>query len=52
MKLAILGAGRMGATILRMLRKDTPSGWQVEVCEPDAKGREVLAKEMGPSAKF
>jgi len=52
MKLAILGAGRMGATILRMLEKDSSSGWEVEVCEPDAKGREALSKEMGPSAKF
>jgi pyrroline-5-carboxylate reductase len=52
MKLAILGAGRMGATILRMLGKDSFSSWQVEVCEPDAKGREVLSKGMGPSTKF
>ncbi|MCX6935239.1 MAG: pyrroline-5-carboxylate reductase [Verrucomicrobia bacterium] len=52
MKLVILGAGRMGGTILRMLVRVPGAKWKVEVCEPDAKGREALAKETGRGVKF
>jgi len=52
MKLTILGAGRMGGTILRMLIRGGGGAWQAEVCEPDAKGREALAKETGGKVKF
>ena len=52
MKLTILGAGRMGGTILRMLLRAEGKGWKVEVCEPEAKAREALAQETGPGVKF
>ena len=45
MKLAVLGAGRMGSTILKMmLRAKVPV--TAEVCEPDEKVRAALAKEL------
>ena len=50
MKLAMIGAGRMGGTILRMLQKE--GSWSLEVCEPDSKGREALGKELGAGVKF
>jgi len=50
MKLAMIGAGRMGGTILRMLQKE--GSWSLEVCEPDGKGREALGKELGAGVKF
>ena len=46
----MIGAGRMGGTILRMLQKE--GLWSLEVCEPDSKGREALSKEMGAGVKF
>ena len=52
MKLAMIGAGRMGGTIVQMLKKDSGSGWKLEVCEPNQKGRDDLAKEMGSGVKF
>ena len=52
MKLTILGAGRMGGTILRMLVRGSGGAWEAEVCEPDAKGREALVKETGQGVKF
>jgi pyrroline-5-carboxylate reductase len=52
MRVAIIGAGRMGGTIVQMLRKDSGSGWSLEVCEPNQKGRDVLAKEVGSGVKF
>ena len=52
MKLAMIGAGRMGGTIVQMLKKDSGTGWKLEVCEPDQKGRDDLAKEMGSGVKF
>ena len=52
MKLTILGAGRMGGTILRMLVRGGGGVWQAEVCEPEATGREALAKETGAGVKF
>ena len=52
MKVAMIGAGRMGGTIVQMLKKDSGSGWKLEVCEPDSKGREALSKEMGKGVKF
>jgi pyrroline-5-carboxylate reductase len=52
MRVAIIGAGRMGGTIVQMLKKDSGSGWKLEVCEPNQKGRDVLAKEVGPGVKF
>ena len=52
MKVAIIGAGRMGGTIVQMLKKDSGSGWSLEVCEPNQKGRDVLAKEVGSGVKF
>jgi pyrroline-5-carboxylate reductase len=52
MKVAIIGAGRMGGTIVQMLKKDSGSGWSLEVCEPNQKGRDVLAKEVGLGVKF
>ena len=50
MKLAMIGAGRMGGTILRMLQKE--GLWSLEVCERDSKGRAALSKEMGAGVKF
>jgi pyrroline-5-carboxylate reductase len=50
MKLAMIGAGRMGGTILRMLKGS--GSWSLEACEPDSKGREALGKEMGKGVKF
>ena len=50
MKLAMIGAGRMGGTIVRMLQKE--GLWSLEVCEPDSKGRAALSKEMGAGVKF
>jgi len=50
MKLAMIGAGRMGGTILRMLKG--AGSWSLEVCEPDFEGREALSKEMGKGVKF
>ena len=50
MKLAMIGAGRMGGTILRMLKG--AGSWSLEACEPDSKGREALAKEMGKGVKL
>ena len=44
MKLAVLGAGRMGSTILRMMQR-AKIPMTVEVCEPDDKVRGALAKE-------
>jgi pyrroline-5-carboxylate reductase len=45
MKLAVLGAGRMGSTILKtMQRAKLPVA--AEVCEPDDKVRGALAKEL------
>ena len=45
MKLAVLGAGRMGSTILKtMQRAKVPM--TAEVCEPDEKVRGALAKEL------
>lgn len=45
MKLAVLGAGRMGSTILQtMQRAKVPV--TVEVCDPDEKVRGALAKEI------
>jgi pyrroline-5-carboxylate reductase len=52
MKLAMIGAGRMGGTIVQMLKKDSGSGWGLEVCEPNQKGRDELAKEVGSGVKF
>jgi len=52
MKVAMIGAGRMGGTIVQMLKKDSGSGWKLEVCEPNQKGRDDLAKEMGSGVKF
>jgi len=52
MKVAIIGAGRMGGTIVQMLKKDSGSGWSLEVCEPNQKGREELAKQVGSGVKF
>jgi len=52
MKVAMIGAGRMGGTIVQMLKKDSGSGWSLEVCEPNQKGRDDLAKEMGSGVKF
>jgi len=52
MKLAMIGAGRMGGTIVQMLKKDSGSGWSLEVCEPNQKGRDELAKEVGSGVKF
>ena len=52
MRMAIIGAGRMGGTIVQMLKKDSGSGWSLEVCEPNQKGRDVLAKEVGSGVKF
>ena len=31
MKLAMIGAGRMGGTIVQMLKKDSGTGWKLEV---------------------
>ena len=50
MKLAMIGAGRMGGTILRMLKG--AGSWSLEACEPDSKGREALGKEMGKGVEF
>jgi len=50
MKVAMIGAGRMGGTILRMLKG--AGSWSLEACEPDSKGREILSKEMGKGVKF
>ena len=50
MKLAMIGAGRMGGTILRMLKG--AGSWSLAACEPDSKGREALSKEMGKGVKF
>ena len=50
MKLAMIGAGRMGGTILRMLKG--AGSWSLEACEPDSKGREALSKEMGKGVQF
>ena len=50
MKLAMIGAGRMGGTILRMLKG--AGSWSLVACEPDSKGREALSKEMGKGVKF
>jgi pyrroline-5-carboxylate reductase len=45
MKLAVLGAGRMGSTILKtMQRAKVPM--TAEVCEPDEKVRGALAQEL------
>jgi len=52
MKLAMIGAGRMGGTIVQMLRKDSGSGWRLEVCEPEKKSREQLAQKVGSGVKF
>ena len=52
MKVAMIGAGRMGGTIVQMLKKDSGSDWKLEVCEPNQKGRDDLAKEMGSGVKF
>jgi pyrroline-5-carboxylate reductase len=45
MKLAVLGAGRMGSTILRMMQR-AKIPMTAEVCEPDDKVRGALAKEL------
>jgi pyrroline-5-carboxylate reductase len=50
MNVAMIGAGRMGGTILRMLKG--AGSWSLEACEPDFKGRETLSKEMGKGVKF
>ena len=50
MKLAMIGAGRMGGTILRMLKG--AGSWSLAACEPNQKGRDDLAKEMGSGVKF
>jgi pyrroline-5-carboxylate reductase len=42
----------MGGTIVQMLKKDSGSGWGLEVCEPNQKGRDELAKEVGSGVKF
>jgi len=52
MRVAIIGAGRMGGTIVQMLKKDYGSGWGLEVCEPNQKGRDELAKEVGSGVRF
>ena len=52
MRVAIIGAGRMGGTIVQMLKKDSGSGWSLEVCEPNQKGRDELSKEVGSGVKF
>ena len=50
MKLAMIGAGRMGGTILRMLKG--AGSWSLEACEPDSNGRKALGKEMGKGVKL
>jgi len=50
MKLAMIGAGRMGGTILRMLKG--AGSWSLAACEPDPKGREALSQEMGKGVKL
>ena len=45
MKLAVLGAGRMGSTILRMMQR-AKIPMTAEVCEPDDKVRAALAREL------
>ena len=50
MKLAMIGAGRMGGTILRMLKG--AGSWSLAACEPDSKGREALSQEMGKGVKL
>ena len=50
MKVAMIGAGRMGGTILRMLKG--AGSWSLAACEPDSKGREALSQEMGKGVKL
>jgi len=50
MKVAMIGAGRMGGTILRMLKG--AGSWSLAACEPDPKGREALSQEMGKGVKL
>ena len=45
MKVAFLGAGRMGSTILKMMQR-AKIPMTAEVCEPDEKVRGALAKEL------
>lgn len=45
MKLAILGAGRMGSTILKMMQR-AKLPISAEVCEPDEKARMALGREL------
>ncbi|NDF17753.1 MAG: pyrroline-5-carboxylate reductase [Verrucomicrobia bacterium] len=45
MKVAFLGAGRMGSTILKMVQR-AKIPMSAEVCEPDEKVRAALAKEL------
>ena len=45
MKLAVLGAGRMGSTILKMMQR-AKIPMTAEVCEPDDKVRGALVKEL------
>ena len=45
MKLAVLGAGRMGSTILKMMQR-AKIPMTAGVCEPDEKVRGALAKEL------
>ena len=45
MKVAFLGAGRMGSTILKMMQR-AKLPLTAEVCEPDEKVRAALAKEL------
>ena len=45
MKVAFLGAGRMGSTILKMMQR-AKLPMMAEVCEPDEKVRGALAKEI------
>lgn len=42
----------MGGTLLRMLEQASAGAGSIEVCEPEAKHREALAKELGRGVKF